>query len=192
MKLSLAVLAAAGLASGASGALAQAYEAAPVVHAEATSGSAASVSASMDVAAPPAVVFATLRDCEHATSFMPRLISCKVLQKGPGDRWEIREHRLKGGLLKSEMRNVFRADFDAPRSLSFHRVAGDWKTSQGQWRLTPIDGGKGSHVAYHTDVAVNGPVPVSMVRSAVAKGMPEAMLALRRESVARAGRDKRS
>ena len=77
---------------------AQSYDAAPVVQAEAGADSSASVSASFDIAAPPTVVWATLIDCEHATRFMPKLIRCKVLQKGPGDRWEIREHKLKGGL----------------------------------------------------------------------------------------------
>ncbi|WP_411288779.1 SRPBCC family protein [Phenylobacterium sp.] len=178
------ILLAGALSLAALTAHAQAYDAVPKVQAEATGGSTASVSALMDVAAPPAVVWATLTDCANATRFMPKLISCKILETGSG--WEIREHRLKGGLFKSEMRNVFRADLDPPRRLSFRRVAGDWKRSDGEWRLRPIAGGKATHVTYHTDVAIGGAVPVGMVRSAVAKGMPEAMLALRRECVARA------
>jgi uncharacterized protein YndB with AHSA1/START domain len=165
---------------------APAYDAPPTVQAQATAASAASVSAAMDIAAPPPVVWATLTDCAHATQFMPKLISCKVLQTGPGDRWEIREHILKGGLFKSQMRNVFRADFVPNRSLAFHRVGGDWKTSQGQWTLTALEGGKGTHLDYHIEVAVDGPVPTSMVRSAVMKGMPQSMLALRREALSRA------
>ena len=161
-------------------------DAAPTVQAEATGGSAASISSAMDVAAPPSVVWAALTDCPNAHRFMPRLISCKVLETGPGGRWEIREHRLKGGLFTPQMRNVFRADLTPNKLFAFHRVAGDWKRSEGEWRLTPVAGGKGTHVSYHIDVAVNGPVPTAMVRSAVAKGMPESMLALRHEAVARA------
>ncbi|MDP3659840.1 SRPBCC family protein [Phenylobacterium sp.] len=186
--MSRAILLAALAWSAATASLAQAYDAPPVVTAASSAGSAASIHATMDVAAPPAVVWATLIDCEHATRFMPKLISCKVLQKDPAGRWELREHRLRGGLLKAEMRNVFRADFTAPRRLSFHRVAGDWKRSEGEWNLSPIAGGVGTHVDYRTEVAVNGPVPVALVRQAVAKGMPQAMLALRREAVARAHR----
>jgi len=166
-------------------AAAQNYNGAPVVQARATAASAAAVSASMDIAAPPSVVWSTLTDCRGATRFMPKLLSCRILESGPGGRWEIREHRLRGGLFKAEMRNVFRADFVPPSRLSFHRVAGDWKKSEGEWRITPLDGGRGAHVAYRTEVAIDGPVPVSWVRSAVAKGMPESMLALRREAVAR-------
>ena len=43
-------------------------------------------------------------------------------------------------------------------------------------------------MTYHTDVAVDGPVPVSWVRSAVAKGMPQSMRAWRDEAVRRAGK----
>lgn len=185
MRTSVALLI--GLTSGiAGGSMAGAYDTPPSVHAEAKGDDAASVSASMDVAAPPAAVWSTLIDCAHATQFMPRLLSCRILRKGPGDRWEIREHRLKGGLFRPVMRNVFRADFIPDRSLTFHRVAGDWKRSDGRWTLAPIAGGAATHVTYQTNVALNGPVPVDMVRSAIEKGMPESMLALRREVLARA------
>jgi uncharacterized protein YndB with AHSA1/START domain len=180
------VLSLAAACSGvAATAQAQAYDALPFVDAEATAGSAASISASMDVGAPPSAVWSALTDCEHAARFMPKLISCRIVEKGPGDAWEIREHRLEGGLFQPVMRNVFRVDFIKDRRLSFHRVGGDWKVSQGVWTLSALDGGKGTHVTYHTDVAVNGPVPVSWVRAAVAKGMPASMLALRKEAVSR-------
>ncbi len=186
MKPARLLLAACAALSAPCLAIAEAHNEAPVVQADETAQSGASISASMDVSAPPAMVWSTLIDCEHATRFMPRLISCKILEKGPGDHWEIREHRLKGGLFTPQMRNVFRAEFTPNRKLEFHRVAGDWKRSEGVWTLSPIDGGRGTHVTYHTEVAVNGPVPVSMLRSAIAKGMPEAMNALRNEVMARA------
>lgn len=176
---------AACLAAYAGAAGAQSYDAQPVVHAEAGADSSAVVDAAFDIGAPPAAVWETLIDCKNATHFMPRLISCRILETGPADRWEIREHKLKGGLFTPQMRNVFRVDFSPNTRLAFHRVDGDWKKSEGVWTLTPVDSGKGAHVTYHTEVAVNGPVPQSMVRSAVAKGVPEAMLALRREVMSR-------
>ena len=179
----IALLYGAALATSAD---AQSYDGTPEVHAEKGPDSSAVVDAAFDIHAPPSAVWSTLIDCANATRFMPKLISCRVLQKGPGDRWEIREHRLKGNLFKPEMRNVFRADFTPDRRLAFHRIDGDWKTSQGAWTLSPIDGGHGTHVTYHTEVAVDGPVPEGMVRSAVAKGAPEAMEALRREVMSRA------
>jgi ribosome-associated toxin RatA of RatAB toxin-antitoxin module len=168
---------------------AQNYQGAPTVRAEAEKGaSAASVHAAMDVAAPPHIIWSTLMDCQHATDFMPKVISCKTLSKDPAGQWEEREQRLKGNFLKPVMRNVYRMTYEKDRSLAFHRIAGDFKRSDGGWKITPIDGGKGSHVTYEIHVAVDGPVPVSMVRSSIAKGMPESMLALRRECVARAAK----
>jgi len=164
----------------------QSYDGAPEVHAQKGPDSSAVVDAAFDIHAAPSAVWSTLIDCTNATRFMPKLISCRVLQTGPGDRWEIREHRLKGGLFKPQMRNVFRADFTPDRKLSFHRIDGDWKTSEGVWTLSPIDGGRGTHVTYHTEVAVDGPVPEGLLQSAVAKGAPEAMEALRREVMSRA------
>jgi uncharacterized protein YndB with AHSA1/START domain len=151
--LTLALIGMAGAAR------AQAYDAAPVVNAQAGADSAADVTATFDIAAAPDVVWKTLTDCEHATSFMPKLISCKILEKGPADRWEIREHVLNGGLFRPRIRNVFRADFTKDRKLEFHKVGGDWKKSEGSWTLSPVDGGKGTHVVYHTEVAIDGPVP---------------------------------
>ena len=179
------MIAALCVASLGAAAHAQSYDAAPEIQTRKGADSSAVVDAAFDIHASPKAVWSTLIDCAGATRFMPKLISCRVLQKGPEDRWEIREHRLKGGLFKPEMRNVFRADFTPNRRLSFHRIDGDWKKSEGQWTLTPIDGGHGAHVTYHTEVAVDGPVPEGLVRSAVAKGAPEAMLALRREVMTR-------
>jgi hypothetical protein len=166
--------------------LAQDLTAAPWVKAEATSGSSAQVSATIDIAAPTSVVFATLKDCAHAHEFMPKLVSCRIMETGPGGGWEIREHKLNAGALRGVMRNVFRIEFDTNRRIEFHRVDGDWKVSEGVWTMSPIPGG--THLAYTTRAAVNGPVPVSMMRSAIAKGMPEALLAIRKECVARAKR----
>ena len=186
MRLHLAILASLAACGPA---WAQDYHGAPMVKAEAEKGAkAASVHAAMDIAAPPHVVWATLMDCQHATDFMPKILSCKTLSKDPAGQWEEREQRLKGNILKPVMRNVYRMTFEKDRSLSFHRIEGDFKSSDGGWKITPIDGGKGSHLTYDIHVAVDIPVPLAIVRASVAKGMPESMLALRKECVARAAK----
>ena len=168
----------------ASSAAAQDYAAAPSVSARPDPGqSGGSVSASIDIKAPPQAVWSALTDCAGAPRYMPKLISCRVVQKGPG--WEIREHKIKGPVFHPVMTSQFRANLDPPKSLAFHRTGGDWKRSEGEWRLAPIDGGKGTHVTYRISAAVSGPVPSGMMRSSIASGVRESMLALRRESMAR-------
>ena len=162
------------------------FEAAPTVSAQAEGGSAGVIRAAMDVAAPPAVVWKVLSDCANAPRYMPKLLSCKTLERDPAGKWDVREHRLEGNAFKPVMRNVFRTTLEAPRRLAFRRTGGDWKRSDGEWRLTAIPGG--THVTYELHVAVDAPVPASMVRGAVAKGMPASMRALRKEALAQAHR----
>ena len=48
------------------------------------------VTASIDIDAPPKAVWDALTDCANFPRYMPKLISCRIVDKGPG--WEIREH----------------------------------------------------------------------------------------------------
>ncbi len=164
---------------------AQAYDAAPVVTITREADTAGAVHASLDIAATPATVWAVLLDCAQAPRFMPRLISCQVISRDGGS--EVREHRLKGPIFKPVLRNRFRIDLTPQRQIAFRTLEGDWKRSDGQWRLSPIDGGKGTHIDYEIHAATRIPAPASMVRAAVAKGQPEALQALRRECVRRQG-----
>ncbi|WP_421932790.1 SRPBCC family protein [Phenylobacterium sp.] len=182
MKFALPLLLAAGLASPALAA--SGFNAPPTVSAQAEGGSAGVIRAAMDVAAPPAVVWKVLSDCANAPRYMPKLLSCRTLERDPAGRWDVREHRLQGNAFKPVMRNVFRTTLEPPHRLAFHRTGGDWKRSDGEWRLRPIPGG--THVTYELHVAVDAPVPAGMVRGAVAKGMPASMLALRKEALAQA------
>src|SRR5262245_5997923 len=127
-----------------SSAFAANYDAAPVVTAN-RAGNGGEARASADIHASPAHVWAVLSDCAHPRRFMRDLISCRVLQRGRG--WEVREHRIHGWVLHPIMRNVLRVTLTPNRRLAFHRVSGDWARSQGAWILTPIDNGRGTHVA---------------------------------------------
>lgn len=179
LALAFAAMAAPALAAGG-------FDAAPTVSAQAEGGSAGVIHAAMDVAAPPAVVWKVLSDCAGAPRYMPKLLSCKTLERDPAGKWDVREHRLAGNAFKPVMRNVFRTTLEPPRRLAFHRTGGDWKRSDGEWRLSAIPGG--THVTYELHVAIDAPVPAGMVRGAVAKGMPASMLALRKEALAQAHR----
>jgi uncharacterized protein YndB with AHSA1/START domain len=136
--------------------------------------------ASMDVHAPPAAVWDLIADCDHARRLMQELLSCRVLEQGEG--WEVREHRVRGWLLRPVLRNVARVEFEPNRRLSFRRVAGDWSRSDGEWVLTPIDGGRGTHVQYTLRAAFEGPLPDSFTRSLIRKRVRSTLTALRREA----------
>jgi uncharacterized protein YndB with AHSA1/START domain len=160
-------------------AAAQNYGAAPVVSAQ-RAGDGGRASASMDVQAPPSAVWAILSDCGQARRFMRDLISCRVLDRGHG--WDIREHRVRGWALRPVMRNVSRITLEPNRRLAFHRIEGDWTRSEGEWRLTPIDGGRGTHVEYQIEAAFRGPIPAGLSQSRLVASVRNTLANLRREA----------
>jgi uncharacterized protein YndB with AHSA1/START domain len=150
-------------------------------------GNGGRASASMDVRAPPAVIWEIISDCASARRYMRELISCRVLQRGQG--WDIREHRVHGWPLKPVLRNVSRITLEPNRRLAFHRLEGDWSRSEGEWRLTPIDGGRGTHVEYELDAAIRSPFPASWTQSVLVGRMRASLLDLRREAERAASSD---
>lgn len=160
-------------------AVAQNYRAAPVVSGQ-RQGNAGVARASMDVNAPPAAVWAVLSDCEHAQRFMRDLISCRILDHGPG--WDVREHRVHGWLFKPVMTNVSRITLDPNRRLAFHRIEGDWTRSDGEWRLTPIDGGRGTHVEYEISAVLGMPIPLGVTQGRMISSVRDTLTSLRREA----------
>jgi uncharacterized protein YndB with AHSA1/START domain len=109
---------------------------------------------------------------------MSDLISCRVLDRGEG--WDVREHRVRGWPLRPVMRNVSRITLEPNRRLAFRRLDGDWTRSEGEWRLTPIDGGRGTHVEYQIDAAFPGPLPAGMSQSRLVSKVRDTLANLRR------------
>jgi hypothetical protein len=141
------------------------------------------ITAAIDVAAPPEVVFRVIADCDLAPRMVDSLKSCRILQSDPAGRWDIREDISKMGFLPS-VRNVFRSDYDPPRRVRFHRVGGDLEVFEGEWRVEPR--GPGARVLYESRVAAPFRAPGPIARMALRFEVPKALLALRREALARA------
>ena len=146
-------------------------------------GTSGVILAAIDVAAPQAVVFSVMTDCDLAPKMVANLKSCRILERDPQGRWDIREEVTKMTFAPS-VRTVYREDFDPPRSMIFHRTGGDLQVLEGQWRLEPH--GADVRVTYEARVAAPFSVPGWMARLALRHDVPMALLALRREAIARA------
>jgi len=146
-------------------------------------GSSGRIRAAIDIAAPPQAIWSVMTDCDLAPKMVANLKSCRILERDPQGRWDIREQISKMTFVPS-VRSVFREDFEPPRRMTFHRVGGDLKVLEGEWLLTPH--GALTRVTYEARVAAPFSVPGWIARLALRHDVPMALLALRRESVARA------
>jgi Polyketide cyclase / dehydrase and lipid transport len=146
-------------------------------------GSSGVILAAIDVAAPQAVVFSVMTDCDLAPKMVANLKSCRILERDPQGRWDIREEVSKRSFAPS-VRTVYREDFEPPRAMMFHRTGGDLNLFEGSWTLEPH--GEQVRVTYEARVAAPFAVPGWVARLALRHDVPMALLALRREAIARA------
>ena len=86
-------------------------------------GSSGMIRAAIDIAAPQAAVWSVMTDCALAPRMVDNLKSCRILDRDPQGRWDIREQVSRMTFIPS-VRTGFREDFDAPRKMTFHRTGG--------------------------------------------------------------------
>ena len=142
------------------------------------------IRAGIENSVPPDVVFAVLADCEHATRIAPHLASCRVTERDPSGRWDIREQITRAGLLPS-VRTVVRSDFQRPASLKYRRVGGDLAVLEGEWRMISIDGGRRTRVLYENRASSPNVVPGAIARLILRREIGLALAALTRECQSR-------
>lgn len=157
------------------------------VHAEVRpdgDGVSGAVFGAVEIAAPPAVVWRTITDCDRAGRMAPSVKSCRITSRDPGGRWDVRELTVRGGLMPT-FRTEFRSEFTPPRSIRFRCTAGDIRVCDGEWRLRPLEGGR-TLVIYENRASSPFPAPAMLARTAMRLDLIDALRALRREAESRA------
>ena len=134
------------------------------------------------IAAPISVVWAVLVDCDTAAQHVPGMQSCKVLEQDPAGLWDIREHRVKLPWFPLVLRNVVRSDYERLARLRYQKARPDGQRLDGEWRLTPINGGAATHIVYVGYLTGVLPIPELILRAYVREGID----AVRTESLSRA------
>lgn len=147
-------------------------------------GSSGLIRGSVEIAASPEAVWQVLIDCDLAPRMVRSLKSCRILERDPAGRWDVREHISRAGLLPP-VRSVFRSDYDPPRRIRFYRVGGELKVLDGEWRLIPLDDGARTRVLYENRASTPFAVPAPVARMVLRQDVPAALAALRREVMAR-------
>lgn len=137
------------------------------------------ISAAIDIPASKEVIWAKMLDCDAALRMVPNLKSCRVLDRDPQGRWDVREQVSSAAFLPS-VRNVYRSDYDRPNGIRFQRTSGDMRVFEGNWRLeTRPDGVR---VRYEARAAAPFTVPGWIARATLRRDVSVALLALRRET----------
>ena len=147
-------------------------------------GASGLIQAGVDIDAPPDTVWAVMLDCRLAPRMVSNLKSCRVLDRDPAGRWDVREEVTKAMLLPP-VRLVFRSDYDPPHGYRFHRTGGDLPVLEGEWRLEPLDGGRRTRVLYESRAALPFAAPGPVARIVLRQEIAAALQGLKRECLAR-------
>ncbi|PTS89078.1 MULTISPECIES: SRPBCC family protein [unclassified Caulobacter] len=134
----------------------------------------------IDIDAPPEQVWKVMTDCATAGKLITNLASCRVTSGDQKRGWDVREHVTRRNLVFPGLRIVFRSDYEPVSRIRFKLVEGDLKAQQGEWRLQALNGGRGTRVFYDNRLAVDWPVPRSLIREALRKDVPKVLVNLRR------------
>ena len=145
------------------------------------------VHATIDIAAPPATVWSVITDCARAPKYVPNMESCRIVDRDPAGRWQLRATVMNVALLP-RINSMSRLEFEPRRRMSFTRAGGDMKIAEGEWRLEPLAKGKATRLSYTSALALNFFVPRFMLDQAAARDFPTLMKAVERESLADAGK----
>ncbi|MES2033373.1 MAG: SRPBCC family protein [Pseudomonadota bacterium] len=145
-------------------------------------GASGAIHGSIEINAPPKVVWDTIRDCSRAGRMAPGVRSCRVTRADPGGRWDVREMTVRWSALTPRFKTVFRSEYDPPGRIRFRCVGGD-VACVGEWRLEPIAGG-GTRVLYDNRATSPFPAPAVVARAAMRRDVARSLTALRRESEA--------
>jgi uncharacterized protein YndB with AHSA1/START domain len=137
------------------------------------------VRAAVRINASPQAIWSVMTDCNQALTFVPGLKRCRRIDSAPDGRWEEIEHEVRYSWLLPVVRYVFRADYDRPHRIDFHRIGGDLKAEEGTWLLTPTADGTGTVVEYDVYVDPGFWIPQFLVTRSLRKDLPAALNGLR-------------
>lgn len=140
------------------------------------------IHASIDIDAPPTIVWDVVTDCARAPKYVPNMESCRILQREPQGRWQVRES-IHNVMLLPRIHSLSRVEFDKGRRMSFKKAGGDMRIAEGEWRLIPLNKGKATRLSYDAVLALNISVPDFMVENIASRDVPILMKNIERASL---------
>jgi uncharacterized protein YndB with AHSA1/START domain len=136
------------------------------------------VRAAVLIRAGPEAIWSVMTDCRQTVTFVPGLRLCRRVDAAADGRWEDIEQEVRYAWYLPTVRYVFRADYDRPRRIDFHRVRGDLKEEEGSWVLSPAADGA-TLVEYRMYLDPGFWIPQALVTRSLAKDLPAVLEGLR-------------
>jgi Polyketide cyclase / dehydrase and lipid transport len=137
------------------------------------------VRAAVLIRAAPEAIWSVMTDCAQTLLFVPGLRRCRRLEGAADGRWEDIEQEIRYAWYLPSVVYVFRADYQRPRRIDFHRISGDLKEEEGTWVLRAIPDGSATVVEYEMYLDPGFWVPQFLVSRTLRKDLPAALAGLR-------------
>src|SRR5579859_4176892 len=138
------------------------------------------IRAAVLIHARPEAMWKVMTDCRETLEFVPGLKSCRRVDGAADGRWEDFEQEMHYAWYLPVVHYVFRADYDRPRRIDFHRLSGDLKEEEGTWVLTPTEDGAATVVEYEMYVDPGFWIPHALLSHTLRKDAPAVLAGLRR------------
>jgi ribosome-associated toxin RatA of RatAB toxin-antitoxin module len=137
------------------------------------------IRAAVRIDAAPETIWNVVTDCREAMSFVPGLKHCRLVDGAPDGSWQDVEHVVRYSWLLPSVRYVFRAVYDRPHRIDFHRISGDLKQEEGTWLLTQTADGAATVVQYEVYLDPGFWIPQALVAHTLRKDIPAVLTGLR-------------
>ena len=137
------------------------------------------VRAAVLIRARPEAIWAVMTDCRQTPLFVPGLRRCRRIDGAPDGRWEDIEHEVRYSWFMPTVRYVFRAEYDRPHRIDFHRISGDLKEQEGTWLLTQTPDAAATIVEYDLYLEPGFWVPQVLINRTLRKDLPAILTGLR-------------
>ena len=130
------------------------------------------VRAAVRIPASPEAIWRVMTDCAQAPLYVPGLKRCRRIDAAPDGSWEDIEHEVRYSWLLPPVRYVFRAQYQRPQRMDFHRISGDLREEAGTWLLTATPDGTATVVEYEVYLDPGFWIPKFLVTRMLRKDVP--------------------
>jgi uncharacterized protein YndB with AHSA1/START domain len=137
------------------------------------------IRAAVRIRATPEAIWRVMTDCQQAPRYVPGLKRCRLVDGAPDGSWQDIEHEVHYSWLLPTVRYVFRAQYDRPHRIDFHRISGDLKEEEGTWLLNATADGSATVVEYEVYVDPGFWIPQALIARSLRRELPQALTGLR-------------